>query len=312
MKIPCSTPKQILLFTRREAIDLDLNFPPCSQGYHKTDSLSNTSNRLFRSLTSLKNGKSLLCINTLVLQYWLAALMPRAWLQSWAPTLGHMGSALSTYTHDPQHRCPSRQWLLLLARLHQAVSSSPATIFSLNILYPIGGSQCWRSHLFFPPTSPPETSSQAGDDSPPILRCQLVEIRSTVSVVFLWSSNLNTRGNQRNSACFVLSEPRLAPFLMWTVHLFSNSTFKNFAVDGQNSPIWSVIFLPLDACQNVLRGGIRSLYHCYHELWGWDLAAIFKCSPIDFNVHPGLRITGLEFSEISFLFLIILTASACP
>ena len=59
----------ILGFTRREAIDSDLNFLPCSQGYHKIDTLSNISNRLFIGLTSLKNRKSLLHINPLLWQY---------------------------------------------------------------------------------------------------------------------------------------------------------------------------------------------------------------------------------------------------
>lgn len=88
---------------------------------------------------------------------------------------------------------------------------------------------------------------------------------------------------------------------MRTVHLFSNDTFKNSAVMGRTHQLG--VMLPT-------LGGIMCLDYLNHKLWGWSLGnGIHKSFPTDSSMQPRLRIIGLEFSEVSFFFLIILTAS---
>lgn len=131
MKIPCHTPRWILSFTRREAFDSDLSFPPCSQGYHKIDTSANTSNtlrdvwhppsKMGKELATQKHSCPAIPAGHPDAQGFASEQSPYSQshgLHSW-----HL-SAPPPHPPAPNSRIPSGEWLLLLARLHQAASSS--------------------------------------------------------------------------------------------------------------------------------------------------------------------------------------------
>lgn len=112
--------------------------------------------------------------------------------------------------------------------------------------------------------APPETSSWAGDDPPPILRCWLVEIRFTVSVVIFmiqWPHHKGKRGY--SSMCCVKWTQTGSFSKCEQFSCFSNNTFKNSAVMDRRCQ-YGVMLLTPGWLLDCHKDSIMSLYHSNH------------------------------------------------
>lgn len=143
-------------------------------------------------------GKELATHKHSLLAILAGCLDAQGWLQGWAL----LPVTLGPHVHPLNHRLPSEQWLYFIRLcLPHHLPNSHLRFFNL------GSSQWWHNRVaYYAIPAPPETRSW-------LLRCPLAEIRSTVSVVFLQSRNLTIKGIEGTSACLVISEPKLAPFL---------------------------------------------------------------------------------------------------